>query len=166
MLFRSLPALARNTPAADPWTRRIEADPTVQMQQAQASSVLPVVLLGCGGVGRHLLRHIVSCRPLHANQVRFIPPAAFPFPPIRRRPRRSYMLAASDDRASPSGLWGLLIAPRCSSPTTSAPAASMTLSSPTSAPPSPPARPCRRCSLAVFLVSYRWGFGSIRIVSI
>ncbi|XP_015698405.1 bifunctional aspartokinase/homoserine dehydrogenase 1 isoform X2 [Oryza brachyantha] len=31
-------------------------------------SVLPVVLLGCGGVGRHLLRHIVSCRPLHANQ--------------------------------------------------------------------------------------------------
>ncbi|KAL6640504.1 hypothetical protein ACP70R_021627 [Stipagrostis hirtigluma subsp. patula] len=33
-----------------------------------AKSVLPVVLLGCGGVGRHLLRHIVSCRPLHANQ--------------------------------------------------------------------------------------------------
>ena len=32
-------------------------------------SVLPVVLLGCGGVGRYLLRHIVSCRPLHANQV-------------------------------------------------------------------------------------------------
>ncbi|XP_039798211.1 bifunctional aspartokinase/homoserine dehydrogenase-like isoform X2 [Panicum virgatum] len=31
-------------------------------------SVLPVVLLGCGGVGRYLLRHIVSCRPLHANQ--------------------------------------------------------------------------------------------------
>ncbi|OEL24452.1 Bifunctional aspartokinase/homoserine dehydrogenase 1 [Dichanthelium oligosanthes] len=31
-------------------------------------SVLPVVLLGCGGVGRHLLRHIVSCRPLHADQ--------------------------------------------------------------------------------------------------
>ncbi|XP_040384909.1 bifunctional aspartokinase/homoserine dehydrogenase-like [Oryza brachyantha] len=31
-------------------------------------SVLPVVFLGCGGVGRHLLRHIVSCRPLHANQ--------------------------------------------------------------------------------------------------
>ncbi|GJM88117.1 hypothetical protein PR202_ga04144 [Eleusine coracana subsp. coracana] len=31
-------------------------------------SVLPVVLLGCGGVGRHLLHHIVSCRPLHANQ--------------------------------------------------------------------------------------------------
>ena len=32
-------------------------------------SVLPVVLLGCGGVGRYLLRHIVSCRPFHANQV-------------------------------------------------------------------------------------------------
>lgn len=31
-------------------------------------SVLPVVLLGCGGVGRYLLRHIVSCRPLHANK--------------------------------------------------------------------------------------------------
>ncbi|GJN07107.1 hypothetical protein PR202_ga24905 [Eleusine coracana subsp. coracana] len=31
-------------------------------------SVLPVVLLGCGGVGRHLLHHIVSCRPLHAKQ--------------------------------------------------------------------------------------------------
>ncbi|KAF2909288.1 hypothetical protein DAI22_11g015600 [Oryza sativa Japonica Group] len=35
---------------------------------APVRSVLPVVLLGCGGVGRHLLRHIVSCRPLHANQ--------------------------------------------------------------------------------------------------
>ncbi|KAL6905714.1 hypothetical protein ACP4OV_003315 [Aristida adscensionis] len=35
---------------------------------APVASVLPVVLLGCGGVGRHLLRHIVSCRPLHANQ--------------------------------------------------------------------------------------------------
>jgi len=32
-------------------------------------SVLPVVLLGCGGVGRYLLRHIVSCPPLHATQV-------------------------------------------------------------------------------------------------
>ncbi|CAL5098513.1 unnamed protein product [Urochloa decumbens] len=35
---------------------------------APTKSVLPVVLLGCGGVGRYLLRHIVSCRPLHANQ--------------------------------------------------------------------------------------------------
>uniref|UniRef100_K3YDT6 Homoserine dehydrogenase n=1 Tax=Setaria italica TaxID=4555 RepID=K3YDT6_SETIT len=35
---------------------------------APVKSVLPVVLLGCGGVGRYLLRHIVSCRPLHANQ--------------------------------------------------------------------------------------------------
>ncbi|GMN46995.1 hypothetical protein TIFTF001_016173 [Ficus carica] len=29
---------------------------------------IPVLLLGCGGVGRHLLHHIVSCRSLHANQ--------------------------------------------------------------------------------------------------
>uniref|UniRef100_A0A0E0BET7 Homoserine dehydrogenase n=1 Tax=Oryza glumipatula TaxID=40148 RepID=A0A0E0BET7_9ORYZ len=35
---------------------------------APVRSVLPVVLLGRGGVGRHLLRHILSCRPLHANQ--------------------------------------------------------------------------------------------------
>jgi len=40
-------------------------------------SVLPVVLLGCGGVGRYLLRHIVSCRPLHANQVLLL---SFPVP--------------------------------------------------------------------------------------
>lgn len=31
---------------------------------------IPVLLLGCGGVGRHLLHHIVSCRSLHANQVK------------------------------------------------------------------------------------------------
>jgi hypothetical protein len=47
--------------------------PPGQIQVAQmptpVKSVLPVVLLGCGGVGRYLLRHIVSCRPLHANQV-------------------------------------------------------------------------------------------------
>ncbi|KAM7256767.1 hypothetical protein ACFE04_012508 [Oxalis oulophora] len=29
--------------------------------------VIPVFVLGCGGVGRQLLRHIVSCRSLHAN---------------------------------------------------------------------------------------------------
>lgn len=28
---------------------------------------IPVILLGCGGVGRHLLQHIVSCRSLHAK---------------------------------------------------------------------------------------------------
>jgi len=31
------------------------------------------VLLGCGGVGRYLLRHIVSCRPLHANHSTCMP---------------------------------------------------------------------------------------------
>jgi hypothetical protein len=162
------PAGATNTRAADLWTRRIEADPTVQMQPAQAKSVLPVVLLGCGGVGSHLLRHIVSCRPLHANQVRpsFIPtPPPLSFPSPNRR--RSYMLAASDDRASPSGWWASPTAPHCSSPTTSGPAASMTRSSATSARPSPQARPYPRCSLAVCVVSYyRWEFGCIRIVSI
>jgi hypothetical protein len=34
-------------------------------------SVLPVVLLGCGGVGRYLLRHIVSCRPLQVSLLSF-----------------------------------------------------------------------------------------------
>ncbi|KAF6151952.1 hypothetical protein GIB67_010526 [Kingdonia uniflora] len=29
---------------------------------------IPVVLLGCGGVGTQLLQHIVSCRSLHAKQ--------------------------------------------------------------------------------------------------
>ncbi|GMY10246.1 homoserine dehydrogenase [Fagus crenata] len=28
---------------------------------------IPVILMGCGGVGRHLLHHIVSCRSLHAK---------------------------------------------------------------------------------------------------
>lgn len=30
--------------------------------------IIPVILVGCGGVGRQLLHHIVSCRPLHAEQ--------------------------------------------------------------------------------------------------
>ncbi|KAK4790465.1 hypothetical protein SAY86_017769 [Trapa natans] len=29
---------------------------------------IPLLLLGCGGVGRQLLQHIVSCRSLHAQQ--------------------------------------------------------------------------------------------------
>ncbi|KAL3530164.1 hypothetical protein ACH5RR_009486 [Cinchona calisaya] len=29
---------------------------------------LPLLLMGCGGVGRLLLHHIVSCRPLHSKQ--------------------------------------------------------------------------------------------------
>ncbi|KAF8009403.1 hypothetical protein BT93_J0403 [Corymbia citriodora subsp. variegata] len=29
---------------------------------------MALLLMGCGGVGRQLLRHIVSCRSLHANQ--------------------------------------------------------------------------------------------------
>ncbi|KAG8655586.1 hypothetical protein MANES_04G055488v8 [Manihot esculenta] len=29
---------------------------------------IPLLLMGCGGVGRQLLQHIVSCRSLHANQ--------------------------------------------------------------------------------------------------
>ncbi|GLU11768.1 hypothetical protein SLE2022_284900 [Rubroshorea leprosula] len=28
---------------------------------------IPLILMGCGGVGRHLLQHIVSCRLLHAK---------------------------------------------------------------------------------------------------
>ncbi|KAG6590252.1 hypothetical protein SDJN03_15675, partial [Cucurbita argyrosperma subsp. sororia] len=30
--------------------------------------IIPVLLIGCGGVGRQLLHHIVSCRSLHAKQ--------------------------------------------------------------------------------------------------
>ncbi|CAH1453426.1 unnamed protein product [Lactuca virosa] len=29
---------------------------------------IPIILMGCGGVGRQLLHHIVSCRTLHANK--------------------------------------------------------------------------------------------------
>lgn len=29
---------------------------------------IPLLLMGCGGVGRQLLHHIVSCRPLHSSQ--------------------------------------------------------------------------------------------------
>lgn len=29
---------------------------------------IPIILMGCGGVGRQLLQHIVSCRTLHANK--------------------------------------------------------------------------------------------------
>uniref|UniRef100_A0A7N0RIG2 Homoserine dehydrogenase n=1 Tax=Kalanchoe fedtschenkoi TaxID=63787 RepID=A0A7N0RIG2_KALFE len=29
---------------------------------------IPLILLGCGGVGRQLIQHIVSCRSLHADQ--------------------------------------------------------------------------------------------------
>ncbi|XP_058755729.1 homoserine dehydrogenase [Vicia villosa] len=29
---------------------------------------IPLILLGCGGVGSHLLQHIVSCRSLHSSQ--------------------------------------------------------------------------------------------------
>ncbi|XP_027178631.1 uncharacterized protein LOC113777667 [Coffea eugenioides] len=29
---------------------------------------IPLLLMGCGGVGRQLLHHIVSCRPLHSKQ--------------------------------------------------------------------------------------------------
>nr|CAD1817409.1 unnamed protein product [Ananas comosus var. bracteatus] len=28
---------------------------------------IPILILGCGGVGRHLLRHILSCRSLHSQ---------------------------------------------------------------------------------------------------
>lgn len=52
---------------------------------------------------------------------------------------------ATDDRASPSGWWASPTVPPCSSPTTFTPTASMTRSSPTSAPPSPRARPYPPC---------------------
>jgi hypothetical protein len=62
------PAVAH--PVHNPCRRRIQV---VEMP-TPVKSVLPVVLLGCGGVGRYLLRHIVSCRPLHANPVLLAPP--------------------------------------------------------------------------------------------
>ncbi|XP_027344554.1 uncharacterized protein LOC113857060 [Abrus precatorius] len=30
--------------------------------------IIPLILMGCGGVGRQLLQHIVSCRSLHSTQ--------------------------------------------------------------------------------------------------
>lgn len=30
--------------------------------------IIPMILIGCGGVGRQVLHHIVSFRPLHAKQ--------------------------------------------------------------------------------------------------
>ncbi|KAJ4724570.1 Homoserine dehydrogenase [Melia azedarach] len=32
-----------------------------------ATKIIPLILMGCGGVGRQLLQHIVSCRSLHAK---------------------------------------------------------------------------------------------------
>ncbi|XP_057782144.1 uncharacterized protein LOC131000315 [Salvia miltiorrhiza] len=29
---------------------------------------IPLLLMGCGGVGRQLLHHVISCRPLHSRQ--------------------------------------------------------------------------------------------------
>ncbi|KAG6384008.1 hypothetical protein SASPL_156196 [Salvia splendens] len=29
---------------------------------------IPLLLMGCGGVGRQLLHHVISCRPLHSQQ--------------------------------------------------------------------------------------------------
>ena len=40
---------------------------------------IPVVLMGCGGVGRQLLQHIVTCRSLHANQVKVKPSTFYSF---------------------------------------------------------------------------------------
>ncbi|CAM0950398.1 unnamed protein product [Alopecurus aequalis] len=85
------------------------------MQQAQASSVLPVVLLGCGGVGRHLLRHIVSCRPLHANQgvaIRVVGVAD-----------SSSLLVADDVRAS--GLDDALLTDLCAAKSAGSPLSSL-----------------------------------------
>ncbi|VAI30120.1 unnamed protein product [Triticum turgidum subsp. durum] len=85
------------------------------MPQAQAMSVLPVVLLGCGGVGRHLLRHIVSCRPLHANQgvsIRVVGVAD-----------SSSLLVADDVRAS--GLDDALLNDLCSAKSAGSPLSSL-----------------------------------------
>ncbi|WOL03876.1 hypothetical protein Cni_G12596 [Canna indica] len=38
------------------------------MTKANSTIVIPVLLLGCGGVGRQLLHHIVSCRDLHSKR--------------------------------------------------------------------------------------------------
>ncbi|KAG6529959.1 hypothetical protein ZIOFF_012176 [Zingiber officinale] len=38
-----------------------------EMTKATSSITIPVLLLGCGGVGRHLLHHIVACRDLHSK---------------------------------------------------------------------------------------------------
>ncbi|XP_074563797.1 uncharacterized protein LOC141820391 isoform X2 [Curcuma longa] len=38
-----------------------------EMAEATSSITIPVLLLGCGGVGRHLLHHIVACRDLHSK---------------------------------------------------------------------------------------------------
>ncbi|KAJ8646510.1 hypothetical protein MRB53_008258 [Persea americana] len=38
------------------------------MEMKKQSVPLPLLVMGCGGVGRQLLHHIVSCRSLHAKQ--------------------------------------------------------------------------------------------------
>ena len=50
-------------------------------RQTDRMKNIPLLLMGCGGVGRQLLQHIVSCRSLHAQQVPsfFIPIILFHF---------------------------------------------------------------------------------------
>ncbi|PNT65523.1 hypothetical protein BRADI_4g43920v3 [Brachypodium distachyon] len=85
--------------------------------QAQAKSVLPVVLLGCGGVGRHLLRHIVSCRPLHANQgvsIRVVGVSD-----------SSSLLLAADDLRAGAGLDDALLGDLCAAKSAGSPLSSL-----------------------------------------
>ncbi|MFS7923458.1 putative homoserine dehydrogenase [Helianthus anomalus] len=37
------------------------------MERHREMKNIPIILMGCGGVGRQLLQHIVHCRTLHAN---------------------------------------------------------------------------------------------------
>jgi hypothetical protein len=40
-----------------------------QKPEENKMKTIPLLLIGCGGVGRQLLQHIVSCRSLHAKLV-------------------------------------------------------------------------------------------------
>ncbi|KAG8047627.1 hypothetical protein GUJ93_ZPchr0008g11566 [Zizania palustris] len=63
------PGLEMRGEKGEPWMEMLSWEPrTFLCHNFLVRSVLPIVLLGCGEVGSHLLRHIVTCRPLYANQ--------------------------------------------------------------------------------------------------
>ncbi|XP_058196259.1 uncharacterized protein LOC131312491 isoform X2 [Rhododendron vialii] len=45
-----------------------QAKTTAMTSREQTMKNIPLLLIGCGGVGRQLLQHIVSCRSIHAKQ--------------------------------------------------------------------------------------------------
>lgn len=61
---------SRNQTKTRKGRRRIGAQQqTLGERNKTMSKNISLILMGCGGVGRQLLQHIVSCRSLHAKQV-------------------------------------------------------------------------------------------------